>query len=125
MRFATFYALAKKHLTTLGAVLTIITTLVGIIFSFDARYAKAEEVESLKQYVVQSHEYNRYEQTQAIGQLRKQQLEDKLFELRLKPHPTAVDLAIIKRYEDQLNDVNTVLSQSPPARPAMDVQQPK
>lgn len=88
----------------LGSSGTIIT-LVGALFTLDARYAHAADVEKDKV------------QTQKIIQdtttgLRKQMLEDKLFELDIKKSQTrdnklpSIDEALRNRYQQQLNEIN-------------------
>jgi len=89
-----------------GSAGTIIT-IVGTLFTLDARYAHAADVEKDKV------------QTQRIIQetsqtLRKQMLEDKLFELDAKQAATKngrlppVEAAMKERYERQLRDITTV-----------------
>jgi len=117
--------LVKKNIAALGATVTIISASAGAVMAIESRYAKAADVEGIKQYVVQSREYSRYETRQGLDTLRKQQLEDKLFELRLKKNPTPLERALIQRYEDQLNETNSRLNQAPPAQPSMDITPPK
>jgi len=89
-----------------GSAGTIIT-IVGTLFTLDARYAHAADVEKDKA------------QTQRIIQetsttLRKQMLEDKLFELDAKQAATRngrlppVEAAMKERYERQLRDITAV-----------------
>ncbi len=90
----------KAMLGGLGAIIPVITGL----FAVDARYAHADEVEK-----------NKVETKQLIVQttqdLRKQMLEDKLFELDLKRAQnkngqlSPTDAALRERYQRQLNEL--------------------
>ncbi len=82
-----------------------IITLVGALFTLDARYAHAADVEKDKvqtQKIIQDTTSN----------LRKSMLEDKIFELDLKRSQertqqlSPVDKAMKDRYERQLKDIN-------------------
>jgi hypothetical protein len=119
-----FTDLVKNNVAAIGATVTIITTLTGGILAIESRYAKAEDVNSVKQYVIKSHEFTKYELHQSIDTDRKENLEDKLYELRSKSTQTSSDKAMIKRYEDRLSDIKQRLSTPAPSAPSMDVQQP-
>ena len=90
----------KTLLASAGSVIAIVTAL----FTIDARYAHAADVEKDKQ------------QTQRVIQettleLRRQMLEDKLFELDVKQAQspnnrlTPVDAALKERYQRQITDI--------------------
>jgi len=87
----------------LGSSGTIIT-LVATLFTLDARYAHAADVEKDKQQIhlaVKS----------AVSNLRKQNLEDKLFELDIKREQapnqrlSPIDAALAARYKRQLEEI--------------------
>jgi hypothetical protein len=86
--------LVKNNLVSTAAVITAVSVIIGSAFAVESRYAKAEQIAQVKQETQMMLDFSR-----------KQQLEDKLFELRLKPNPDSVTLAMIKRYEEQLREV--------------------
>lgn len=98
--------LTRKHIMAIATAISAISIIVGGALAVEGRYAKAEELLSLKK------------DTRIILLLnRKQNIEDKLFELRLKsPSPLANDAAataqraLIKRFEDQLREITSKLS---------------
>ncbi len=72
------------HLTTgVGAV---VAAIIGTTITIDNRYAKSQEVQ------------------QQFCAARKQQLRDRIFELDLKPTPTAADKALREYLQQQLRD---------------------
>lgn len=88
----------------LGTGVTIIA-LVTALFTIDSRYAHAAEVEKDKQQTQQLI-------VQTTNNLRKQNLEDKLFELDIKKETATnqrlspVDAALKERYARQLKELN-------------------
>ncbi len=96
------FASVKKHAAAVSGLLTFVTIMVGAVLSVESRYAKAEDLQPIKELSTQTINQMRMEQKQAIIGLRTQQIEDKLFELRLKQQQTNIDKALIQRYEDQL-----------------------
>lgn len=76
----------QKLLPVAGAVLALLTTVVGTTLAIDQRYAKSQEVE------------------QQFREARRQQLRDRIFELGLKPNPTPADKAMREYLIQQLND---------------------
>lgn len=88
----------------LGSSGTIIT-LVATLFTLDARYAHAADVEKDKKQIQQVVR-------ETTTGLRKQMLEDKLFELDVKREQTVnqrlspVDAALAARYKRQLEEIN-------------------
>lgn len=76
----------ERRLTVLGAVVALLTGIIGTTIAVDSRYAKSQEVE------------------QQFREARKQQLRDRIFELDLKAAPTASDKALRQYLQQQLND---------------------
>lgn len=107
----------KDNFQTVGTIIGFVTTIVGGAIAIESRYAKAEDIKAIKEFQYRSHEQLRFEQKQSVDVLRKQSIEDKLFELRLKQNPTQVDRALIQRYEDQLKEVTSRLNATPPPPP--------
>jgi len=81
-----------------------IIALVAALFSLDARYAHAADVEK-------AQNQTQKQIVESSNTLRKQMLEDKIFELDLKKDQTKnqqltpVDQAMRNRYQQQLNEI--------------------
>jgi hypothetical protein len=92
-----------KAITSVAAVITALGTIIGAPLFIDGRYAHAanvkEQFTEQKQYVEQGFLIHR-----------KLQLEDRLFELRLKDRPSRADTALIQRFEEELRAINLKLS---------------
>jgi hypothetical protein len=101
---------AKRSLTFVASVVGSLVIIVGALTAIDGRYAHASELEQMQKSEQAYHEESKVSQRMSIDTLRQQQIEDKLFELRLNPHPSQVDKAITQRYTDQLNEVNSRLN---------------
>lgn len=88
-----------------------IIAVVGALFTLDARYAHAADVEKDK---VRTERII----TETSQNLRKQMLEDKVFELDIKKAQTRdqklnpVDQALRDRYQRQLDEINQLQSRS-------------
>jgi len=78
--------MSPKVITALGTALALLTTIVTTSVALDSRYAKSQEVEA------------------QFREARRQQLRDRIFELDLKPNPTAADKAMRQYLQQQLND---------------------
>jgi hypothetical protein len=92
----------KSFLGTAG----LLIPLVGAVFFVDARYAHAADVEKSNNQLQQAIE-------QSSQTLRRQMLEDKLFEIDMKKAQmpkqqlSPIDQAIRDRYNQQLKDLNS------------------
>jgi C4-dicarboxylate-specific signal transduction histidine kinase len=92
----------KSLLGTLGLLIPV----VGAMFLLDARYAHAADVEKANNQLQQSIE-------QSSANLRRQMLEDRLFEIDMKKAQmpkqqlSPIDQAIRDRYNQQLKDLNS------------------
>lgn len=75
-----------RRLSIAGAILALLTTVIGTTLAIDSRYAKSEEVK------------------QQFCQARKQQLRDRIFELDLKVERSASDKALREYLQQQLRD---------------------
>ncbi len=96
----------KEKLGVIAGIIGAAGTIVGAALTIDARYASAADVAEVKQLAAQQLKTIRVEQAINTDTLRKQNLEDRLFELRLRSKPTQLDKAMIERYEDQLRETN-------------------
>lgn len=96
----------KTKVVAVATTVTVVGTIVGGVIAFESRYAKAADISELKQQQVQIYSNMRIQQELAVDNLRRQNIEDKLFELRLKDNPTRADQALIERYREQLQELN-------------------
>jgi hypothetical protein len=91
----------KVGVSAVTAVVMVIST----AFTVDSRYVHAEDFKQQSmQHTIQMKQY-RVEQRLMIDDLRKKQLEDKLFELEFKDKKTQLDIALIERYKRELDSV--------------------
>ena len=90
-----------KRLKVIAGAVASLSTIVGAAFFVDARYAHAEAVVAL---IRQARDESRY----AAEQLRKQLLEDKVFEINLVPEAkrTNTQRALLERYKAQVGEIN-------------------
>lgn len=93
-------------IATIASVVTSLATIVGAAFYVDSRYAHADDVSSIKRSQEQWAQQIIIQQNRSIDIIRKQSIEDKLFELESKTKPTTVDKALIQRYERELGVIN-------------------
>lgn len=85
----------------LASILTLVSMLVGGVLTIDSRYAKASDFEEQQQIIHDSAKQNKIEFNYSIDQLRKQTLDDKIFEIELIPENkrTAVDKARLEKFK--------------------------
>lgn len=89
----------KNHFTMVASFVTILTLIIGTYITIDSRYAKAAEVErSIKQFQAETRNY--------LDDQYRQQLEDRIFELRSKDKLSPTDNAMINRFEQRLELIN-------------------
>ncbi len=81
----------RNRAAALAGIVAAVAAIMGTAVTVENRYARAADVETLRQ-----------ETQQQFRAARRQDIEDRLFELRLKPRPTQIDRAMIQRLEDQL-----------------------
>lgn len=75
----------ERHLTTIGAVLAVLTAIVGTTIAIETRYAKSAEVKAqLEEYYAK-------------------QLKLRILEIDLKPQPTPSDRALRQYLLQELN----------------------
>jgi hypothetical protein len=98
----------ENPLKTVASIITTCGVIIGGVLTVDERYAHAVDVEKVQQQTARTIE------TQ-IGGIRRQMLEDKLFELDTKREVnkglSPVDEAQYKRYNRQLMELNEVQRQ--------------
>jgi len=81
----------RNRAAALAGIVAAVGAIMGTAVAVENRYARATDVQALRQ-----------ETQQQFQAARRQDIEDRLFELRLKPRPTQIDRAMIQRLEDQL-----------------------
>ena len=84
-----------------------ITAVATLSFAVESRYARIDDVEKIKNIATDDLTKMRIEQNIGLDNLRKQTVEDKLFDIRMKEKKSQADMAMLQRYEEQLNDVNS------------------
>ena len=104
---STFIETVKTRVVGIAATVTVLGTIVGGVFAVESRYAKAADIDDVKSQQVQIYSNMKIQQELAVDSLRRQTLEDRLFELRLKERPTQVERALMERYQDQLRELDT------------------
>ena len=87
-----------KTTTTLGIIMSagisIITMSIGALLWADSRYVSAETFDQAQTQTKKE-----------FSNIRKNDLEDKIFELQLLDHPSNLDKAKIDRYQRQLDEL--------------------
>lgn len=86
------------------SMLTLVSMLIGTAFTLDSRYAKAEDIANQKQYIEQNSKETKF----AIDQLRKQSLEDKVFEIELIPENkrSQSEKARLEKYKRDMQNID-------------------
>lgn len=97
--------LKENPIKTSISILTLVSMLIGTAFTLDSRYAKAEDIVNQKHYI----EQNSLETKFAIDQLRRQSLEDKVFEIELIPEAkrSQSDRARLEKYKRDMLNIDT------------------
>ena len=131
MRYKERNAMLEKILTKVtngGKALTLETLswIAGILCSIvagtgatilwaEGHYAKADTLNQYHTELVRAIAENRKETGRAADDLRKQLLEDKIFELNLIPDAKRTDVqrALLERYKAQVNEINMRWSHPP------------
>jgi hypothetical protein len=103
---STIVEFIKTKVVAVATTFTVLGTVVGGVIAVESRYAKAADISDLKQQQVQIYSNMKIQQEIAVDTLRRQNIEDKLFELRLKDNPSRADQALIERYREQLQELN-------------------
>lgn len=100
-------------LRAVATAVSAVGVIIGAAFAIDSRYASAQEVKQYKGEVATQIQHQTVELQRQTAILRKQTIEDKLFELDVKREQNSglspVDSAVYKRYDRQLQDVNQQL----------------
>jgi hypothetical protein len=78
----------------MSATVSVITASIGLLLWADSRWVSADDFEQFKE---STHS--------EFSTLRKNDLQDKIFELSLIEKPTKADLAMVQRYKSMLDDL--------------------
>ena len=97
-----------RGLKVLAGVVASVGTIVGTAFMIDARYAHAADIAALRDGQAQLAKQTREETRYAADILRKQLLEDRIFELTLvsASQRTSTQRALLERYRTQVLEIN-------------------
>ena len=106
--------LKDNPLTSFISVATTIATIIGAFLMVDGRYAHSDELSKLKEEQQQVIRQNRVDLQQSSLHIRKQLIEDKVFELELIPDTkrSQYDAARLSKYKRDLDDIDTSLRQN-------------
>ena len=90
-----------------ASAITIAAAAIGFFLQFDSYYAHASDIEGLRKSQENAIVQQRIESRYSMDQIRRQYLEDKIFEINLISHPTQVQKAMLEKYQSDLNMINT------------------
>lgn len=90
---------------TISAVLVFMTALVTAVIAVDTRYALAADLEETKSELAKARQMNQQLLQTELDTYRQKQLEDIIFDIRIKEEKTKVDEARLQRYESELMDI--------------------
>lgn len=96
-----------------ASTLTVLSMLIGGVLTIDNRYAHADDVnreqQTQRQAIENTAKQNRIDFNYSIDQLRKQTLEDKVFEILLisEEKRTSVDKARLEKYLRDLQAIDS------------------
>lgn len=87
------------------SIFTLVSALFGGVLAIDSRYAKAEDIGVQQQAIKENARETKF----AIDQLRKQSIEDKIFEIELIPENrrTHIDKARLEKYKRDSQNIDT------------------
>ena len=102
----------KTYWSSISAIFVAASAIVGATIAVESRYASAKELTQLRTETYTVMEKMKQETRFSVDSLRKQQLEDKIFELNVKPVKTPTDEALIRRYNQQLKETTDRLNAS-------------
>jgi len=111
-KITAMFSTPVKAITTIASVVTAIGVIIGAILTVDGRYVHAADYIKAQEQQQQQMQIFQRENRQKLDEFRKQGIEDKLFELRLKSPKTKADDALIKRFEEQLQEVINRMNQN-------------
>lgn len=86
------------------SVFTLLSMLIGGVFTIDGRYAKADDLNKQQQIIEKTANDTKY----AIDNLRKQSIDDKIFEIELIPEDkrSQSDKARLEKYKRESQDID-------------------
>lgn len=95
-------------LRSVSSVVGSLAAIVGAVLFVDARYAHSDSLAELQKSQIALFKRNRDEMKFAGDMLRKQLLEDKVFEMNMVPERKRSDVvrALLDRYRAQIREIN-------------------
>src|SRR5258708_40177570 len=101
-------ALNGKTVKLASGAVAALSTIIGAAFFIDDRYGHAGDVKAMHAEQVQAIHENRIEVKRAADMLRKQTLDDKIFEINLIPtnQRTNMQRALLDRYSREVQEIN-------------------
>lgn len=113
----TFKAKENPVKTISGSIGTL-AIIVGAVLGVDARYVKADDLKDFKMEHTRSVQALEIQSQTQVNTLRKQMLEDKVFEIQLIPPAkrTDVDRARLDKYQRDLQEITRQISQGQKSR---------
>ena len=95
--------------------ITLISMVIGGILTIDTRYAKAADIEAQQKVIESTAKQNKIEFNYSIDQLRKQMIEDKIFELDLigDKKRSQADNARLEKFKRDLNTIDNKWQNKP------------
>lgn len=94
----------KTNLSSVVGIITLVGAILGSFIAIDSRYASAKDFEEYQENTSRQLEKYQRESINNTLELRKQSLEDKIFELEIRKNPSQVDRALLNRYKEQLKE---------------------
>lgn len=91
------------------SLLTLVSMLIGGVLTVDSRYAKAADLENQQRVIENTAKQSKIDFNYSIDQLRKQTIEDKIFEIELIPESkrTDVDKARLEKFKRDSQTIDT------------------
>ncbi len=100
------YTKIKDYLGNVTTILTGLGIIIGGWLIIDERYAHAQVVKQMQSEQAQQIKQLRIESTRKFYQSRIEDLEQKKFEVEVKPHKTQQDFAFIQRYDKKIESLS-------------------
>lgn len=91
-----------KLSVSVSVVASLVAAVIPAWLFLDNRFAHAGDVKDVRQLQIDQFKQLKESHEQTRKDLRRQMVEDKVFELQLKPQPNQVDKALLDRYKREL-----------------------
>jgi predicted acyl esterase len=101
---------APPSIKWIASIVGALSVIIGTAFAVDGRYVHADDFKTYQE----SQDTNSQKTQNSIYDVRKANLEDKIFELELKERRTNNENALLNHYKQQLHDINWKLKDNQP-----------